>query len=96
MSVDPDQLRQSGRKLSETGTLVERAVHAARTSNSTLGRIAAAISVVELGARVIPAAGRLLRRYPVGSLLLVAGFVGALYVMSARQAAHRPPLSRAG
>ena len=96
MSVDPDQLRQSGRKLSETGTLVERAVHAARGSNSTLGRIAAAISAVELGARLIPAGARLLRRYPVGSLLLIVGCLGALYMMNAREDSRRVPLSRAG
>jgi len=96
MSVDPEQLRQSGRTLSQTGTLVEKAAHAARSSNSTLGRIASAITVLELGARLIPAAGRLLRRYPVGSLLLVAGLLGALYLTGTQQAATRTPLRRAG
>lgn len=96
MSVDPEHLRQSDRILSDTGTLAERAAHAARPSSSTLGRIAAAISVAQLGARLIPVGGRLLRRYPVGSLLVVVGLLGALYVMSGPQTLPRARLGRAG
>lgn len=94
MSVDPNDLRRTGRTLSDTGALVDRAAHAAKPSSSTLGRIAAAISIVQLGARLLPAGGRLLRRYPVGSLLIVVGLLGALYLTSAEQTSHRPRLHR--
>ena len=85
MSVDPDRLRWSGRVLADAATLVEKAAHTVSPSSSAFGRVAAAVSVVELGARLIPAGGRLLRRYPVGSLLVIAGVVGALYVMARRE-----------
>jgi hypothetical protein len=96
MSVDSDSLRQSGRTLSNAGTLVESAAHAARPSTFTLGRIAAGISVAQLGMRLIPLGGRLLRRYPVGSLLVVAGLVGALYLSSEPQVPSRARPSRLG
>ena len=80
MSVDPDSLGESGNRLADAGRLAERAAHAVGPASSTLGRIAAAVSVVQLAVRLIPAGGRLLRRYPVASLLLVAGALGALYL----------------
>jgi hypothetical protein len=96
MSVNPDQLRQPGRTFSNTGTLVESAAHAAKPSTFTLGRIAAGISVAQLGMRLIPLGGRLLRRYPVGSLLVVAGLFGALYLSSEPQVRSRERPMRSG
>lgn len=96
MSVDPDHLRQSGRTLSDSGTLIEKAAHAARPSTSMLGRLAAAVSVAQVGARLVPVAGRLLRRYPVGSLLVVVGLLGALYLVSDPQTSSRAPPGRPG
>lgn len=90
MSVDPDHLGWSGSRLADVGHLVERAAHAIGPASSTLGRIAAAISVVKVGARVLPAGGRLLRRYPVASALVAVGFLGALYL--AREPRRSPRL----
>ncbi len=89
MSVDPDHLGWSGSKLADAGRLAERAAHAIGPGSSALGRVVAAVSVVKLGARVLPAGGRLLRRYPVASVLVVAGFLGALYL--AREPRRAPP-----
>lgn len=75
--------------MAEAATLVERAAHTLAPSTSTLGRMAAAVTVARLGARVLPEAGRLLRRYPVTSLLVAAGLFGALYVMRSAQPRRR-------
>lgn len=85
MRVDPEHLGRSGRGLADTGHLLERAAHAVHPASSAIGRVAAAITVVRLGARLIPAGGRLFRQYPVASLLVVAGFLGALYLARAPQ-----------
>lgn len=90
MRVDPDALKHSGRTLADAATLIERAAHTVAPSSSTLGRLVAAVSVARLGARLIPAGQRLLRRYPVASLLVVAGFLGALYLTRASRAPLRP------
>ena len=89
MSVDTEILRRSGRTLADAATLVERAAHTLAPSSSTLERMAAAVTVARLGARLLPAGGRLLRRYPVGSVLLAAGFIGALYLLRPPRAAPR-------
>ncbi len=93
MSVDSDQIGQSGRTLADAGNLLERAAHAVGPATSALGRVAAAVSAVRLGARLLPAAGRLVRRHPVGSLLAVAAAAGVLYLV---RAAPMPPRPRLG
>jgi hypothetical protein len=92
MSVDPDHLGWSGSKLAEVGHLAERTAHVIGPASSALGRIAAAVSAVKLGARVIPTGGRLLRRYPVAAALVVAGVLAALYLAPEprRRAGSRP------
>lgn len=89
MSVDPDHLGRSGGTIADIGHLVERAAHVIGPASSTLGRVAAAVSVAKLGARLVPAGGRLLRRYPAGSLLVLAGLLGALYLLRSPAAAPR-------
>lgn len=86
MSVDSGHLGHFGRKLGDAGYLLERATHAVHPASSTLGRVVAVVSVVKLGVRLIPVAGRLFRQHPVASLLVVAGFLGTLYLA-------RPPRS---
>ena len=81
MSVDPDHLGRSGGTLADAGHLLERIAHAVGPASPTLGRVAAAISIARLGARLLPTGGRLLRRHPVGSLLVVAGVLGAVYLL---------------
>ncbi|MGH8180060.1 MAG: hypothetical protein ACRETR_03675 [Steroidobacteraceae bacterium] len=81
MTVDPDHLRPSGGTLADAGHLLERIALAVGPVSPTLGRVAAAISIARLGARLLPAGGRFFRRHPVGSVLVVAGVLGAIYLL---------------
>ena len=90
MSVDPDRLGWSGNKLAEAGRLAERAAHVIGPASSALGRLTAAVSAVRLGVRVIPAGGRLLRRHPVASALVVVAALGALYLAAEPRRSARP------
>lgn len=90
MSIDPDRLGQSGGTLADAGHLLERVAHAVGPASSTLGRVAAAVSVVRVGARLIPAGARLIRRYPAGSAVVIAGVLGAAYLLRARPLPARP------
>ena len=90
MSVDPDHLGWSGNRLADAGRLAERAAHVIGPASSALGRITAAVSVVRLGVRVIPAGSRLLRRYPVASALVAAAALGALYLAREPRRSARP------
>lgn len=87
MSGDSEHLGHLGRRLGDAGYLLERAVQAVHPASSAFGRTVAAVSVVKLGVRLIPEAGRLFRRHPMASLLVVAGLLGALYLA-------RPPRSQ--
>lgn len=85
MRLDPDHLGRSGRHLADTGRLLQWAAHVTHPESSGLERVTAAVALITLGARLLPAGGRLLKRYPVASLLVAAGLLGALYL-------SRPPL----
>lgn len=81
MSVDPDHLGHSGGTLADAGHLLERIAHAAGPVSPALARVAAAISIARLGAQLLPAGARMLRRYPAGSLLVIAGMLSAVYLL---------------
>lgn len=83
MSANPDPSGHAGGFLADLGRFVERTAHAIGPASPALGRVAAAVSVVQLGMRLVPAGGRLLRRHPAGSLLVLAGLLGALYLTRA-------------
>lgn len=89
MSVDADQLGRSGGTLADTGHLLERIAHAVGPASPMLGRVAAAVSIVRLGARLLPAGGRLVRRYPVGSALVAAGILGVVYLLRSQASSSR-------
>lgn len=90
MSIHSESLSRSGRTMADAGRLLEWGAHAVHPATSALGRIAAWVYVAKLGARLIPAGGRLLRRHPAASLLVMAGFLGALYL--AREQGRSPRL----
>ena len=89
MSVDADHLGRSGGILADTGYLLERIAHAVGPASPMLGRVAAAVSIVKLGTRLVPAGGRLIRRHPVGSALVAAGILGVAYLLRARPTSSR-------
>jgi hypothetical protein len=79
MNIHADDVRQSARHVSDAGAVAEKAAGAADSSRSTLGRVGLAISAVKLGARLLPMATRLARRYPLGAVLVVAGAAWMVY-----------------
>jgi hypothetical protein len=93
VSVDADHLGRSASFLADVGRMVERAAHALGPASSAMGRVTAAVSVARLGARLVPAGGRLIRRYPAGSVLVLAGVLGALYLA---RAPREPSRRRSG
>lgn len=94
MSVHFESFSRSGRTMADAGRLLQWGTHAVHPATSALGRIAAGVYAAQLGARLIPAAGRLLRRHPVASSLVLVGFLGALYL--AREQEGRSPRLRYG
>lgn len=91
MSVNADYMGRSGGLLAEVGYLVERAAHALGPASSTLGRVVAAVAVAKHAARLLPPGARLIRRHPVGSVLVLGGCLGALYLLRAPRRPSRPP-----
>jgi hypothetical protein len=89
MSVDTERPGQSGGILADTGYLIERIAHAFAPASPMLGRVAAAVSIARLGTRLVPAGGRMIRRHPVGSALLAAGMIGAVYLLRSQATASR-------
>lgn len=89
MSVDADHLGRPGGTLADAGHLLERIADAVGPASPMLGRVAAAVSIAQLGARLIPAGGRLIRRHPVGSTLVVAGILGFVYLLRPRATSPR-------
>lgn len=77
MGTNADNLRDSVRVASDNGTFVAKGAGAVDPSNPVLGRVATAASAVTLGAQLLPAAGRLFKRYPVISILGIAMLAGA-------------------
>ncbi len=63
---------------SDAGALAENVAGAARPSSSTLGRLGKTVAAVKIGARLIPTGWRLLKRYPVGSSLVIVA-LGAIW-----------------
>lgn len=90
MSVDADHMGWSGGMLAEIGYLIERAAHAVGPASSTLGRVVAAVAVAKHGARLLPEGARLVRRHPVGALLVLGGCLGALYLLRAPRIPSAP------
>ena len=81
MSTQHSEEGHSAQTASEAGAFVEKAAGAAAPTNSTLGRIGAAASAIKIGARLLPGAWRLMKRYPVASSLTIAGLIWAAYAM---------------
>ena len=86
MNTTADTVRDSARTASKTGAFVEKAASTASGKKSKLGRVAAGISTVQLGARLLPAGLRLLRQYPLASALILAGVLWMAYSARTRRA----------
>ena len=85
MNTPADSVRESASTVAHTGEFVEKTAAAASVKKSRLGRVAAGISGVQLGARLLPAALRMVRRYPLASALVIAGLVLMAYSARSRR-----------
>jgi hypothetical protein len=85
MSVNADNVGESAQTVSDASAFVGKAAGAASESRSTLGRIGSTVSTVSLGARLLPTALRLIKRYPLGATLTLAGVVWMLYSARSRR-----------
>ena len=89
MRIDHKSVGTSAQTLSHAGALIERALHAVHPSGSTLGRLGAVLAAVRLGARLLPQAKRLYRRYPVAGTLAIAGLLGAIVLARSERRSTR-------
>ena len=80
MSTRRVDFGRSAQTASHAGAFVQSVAGVANPSKSALGRVAAAVSAAKLGARVLPAGWRLVKRYPVASAVTVAALVGLVYL----------------
>jgi hypothetical protein len=67
------------RVASDTGSAVEKVAEAVNPANSVIRRAGNAIVALKLGARLLPPARRLFRRYPFAASLTIITLVGAAY-----------------
>lgn len=77
-------INESAQTASDASAFVQKATHVSDESKSVIGRVGAAASAVSLGARLLPAGMRLLRRYPIMGTLVVAGVALAVYALRDR------------
>lgn len=79
MKTTAESVQETARTASDASELTEKAAKAAAGTTSTVGRAAAAVSGVRLGARLLPAAARVFRQYPLASSLVAAGVLWIAY-----------------
>jgi hypothetical protein len=84
MSMNTSTNDESAQTASDAGAFVQKAAHVGDGSSSAIGRVGAAASAVSVGARLLPAGMRLLRRYPIAGTLVVAGIALAIYSLRGR------------
>jgi hypothetical protein len=65
----------------KAGSFVEKVASAGSPERATLARIGKSAAAVELGARILPAAWRFMKRHPVGGSVALAALVGVAYLM---------------
>jgi hypothetical protein len=82
--VKTSTLDESAQTASDASAFVQKAAHVSDDSNSLIGRVGATASAMSLGARLLPAGLRFLRRYPVAGTLVVAGVVLVAYSLRSR------------
>jgi membrane protein len=72
-SASSPTLRNPAASAASAGQLVQEVSAAVTPARSGFGRISAAVSAIELSARLLPTGLRMLQRYPVGSCLALVG-----------------------
>jgi len=65
----------------KAGSFVEKAASAGSPGHATLGRIGQTAGAVQLGARLLPAFWRFIKRHPVGGAVAIAALAGVAYLV---------------
>jgi len=65
----------------KTGSFVEKVASAGSPERAALGRIGKGAAAVQIGARLIPAAWRFVKRHPMGGSVAIAALVWVAYMM---------------
>ena len=65
----------------KAGSFVEKVASAGSPERTTLGRIGKTAAAVQLGARLLPALWRFIRRHPVGGAVAIAAVAGVAYLV---------------
>ncbi len=65
----------------KAGSFVEKVASAGSPEHGTLGRIGKTAAAVQLGARVLPAFWRFIKRHPVGGTVAIAALAGVAYLV---------------
>lgn len=63
----------------QTGAFVEKVAAAGSPARATLGRIGKGAAAAKLGARVLPALWRFIKRHPVGGPVALVAVLGVAY-----------------
>jgi hypothetical protein len=77
----------------QTGSFVEKVASAGSPERATLGRIGKSAAAVKIGARLLPALWRFIKRHPVGGSVAIAALVGVTYWIRTDYARDRRPLT---
>lgn len=91
MDLKSGALADAGYTLAQAGTIVGKAAEI-KQSDSTLGQAMSGITALMVGARLVPGAGRLFKRSPFLGTLLIAGTIGALFLVFSRTVRADPDL----
>ena len=91
MELKSGALADAGYTLAQAGTIVGKAAEI-KQSDSALGQTMSGITALMIGARLVPGAGRLFRRNPFLGTLLIAGTLGALFLVFSRTVRPDPDL----
>jgi hypothetical protein len=86
LNTSAESIQKSAQTVSDASQLAGKAAEATSGTTSKVGRAAAAVSGIRLGVKLIPAAARLVRQYPIAAGLVVAG---ALWIAYSARARHR-------
>jgi hypothetical protein len=79
VNTTAESVQDAARTASVASEFTEKTAKTAADTTSATGRVLAAVSSVRLGARLLPAAIRLFRRYPLASSLVVGGVLWIAY-----------------
>lgn len=77
----------------QAGSFVEKVASAGSPDHGALGRVGKSVAAVRIGARLLPALWRFVKRHPVGGSVALVALVGVAYWMRTDYARDRSTFS---